>query len=171
MAQFLKFKRANGPAQRLRLGLVWAVCGLLPRAEATPLALGPGQALSGAARFKKAQGLEAAGRHQAAETPHNQAVAAYRRANDLDGQQQALTRLAAMDEKIADQLLASVPPPAPTAAAPAARPAAARPLAAPAPGPVGVATPPAGKMVAGQPVGTGSKVTLFTFSGTAYSRQ
>ncbi|QKG55707.1 hypothetical protein GKZ68_03050 [Hymenobacter sp. BRD128] len=122
----------------------------------------PARAQSGAALLQKAEALDRANQFEAAQTAYNQASRAFAKAGDLNGQQKALGELAALDERLADQLLKSAgAPPAPAPAVPVravapARAGVAAPVrpVAPAAGPAGDATQPlAGSVAGGRPVG------------------
>src|SRR6478672_7067666 len=57
------------------------------------------QGPTGSYLLRKADALAAAGQFDAAALAYNQASSAFRRSQDAAGQQQALTRLAALEEK------------------------------------------------------------------------
>ncbi|WP_201984586.1 hypothetical protein [Hymenobacter rubidus] len=133
--------RLNSAALWLGLALTWV--GGVPTAGAQ--AVGP----SGGYLLRKAETLGMAGQYDAAAAAYSQAAAAFHQANDADGQLRATTQLAALEEKRADNLLATLDAPvarsAPTrTAVPTARLAGALP-----PGP----TPVAGKVANGRPLG------------------
>lgn len=134
----------------LRRLLTGTALGLLPL-----LAVAQAASPSGAYLLRKAEILQAAGQYDAATTAYNQATGAFHRAADSDGQQRALTQLAAMEEKRADDLLAGLAAPAPAApvltASATPRPATPKRAVAAAPAPA--AAPLAGKVLGRRPVG------------------
>ena len=123
---------------------------------ATP---GVAQAQTGAALLQQAAAQEKAGNLPGAIGLCDRANAAFGKAGDFDGKQKALSKLAELNERLADQYLqqaqGSQPTARPVAAASAASPVAA-PRPAPAAAPVAagpMVQPVAGQVTGGRPVG------------------
>ncbi|GAB3823642.1 hypothetical protein [Hymenobacter jeollabukensis] len=100
-----------------------------------------GQSRAAESLLRQAEELDRAGKLDAATAAYQRAERAFNQANDYNGRQKAMTALAALSERQANQLLSSVgasemASTAPASAAPAAAPAAAAPsapVASPAP--------------------------------------